>query len=398
MAFPYISQIKVNNCYTYQDFSIPHQPLTEFKHIVLTGQNGSGKSTILNRVALLLSKMEDGRTIEKWKHRIQGLIEANPTRKSNIIQWNQELLFLSDIELTHLGDFPKFMKERDRDYILAYFNAQRRIELRNVETITQEGEFVTPITSQLEPGIASNNFKQFLVNKKVYEAFDFMDSKEERISQSKAFFDRLTNVFRRIFQDDQLELVFVRESFEFFLKMRDGREMTFNQLSDGYAAFLNIVIDLMIRTDLIRKEKEDFSLDPEGIIVIDEPETHMHLSMQYEILPLINTLFPNIQMVIATHSPAVISSIKNAIIYDLTSKEEVSDWVLGSSYSELMIRHFGLDNEYSPIADNIILEVNNAVKEKDTGKLKSILSDNEQYLTPSLKLEIESQLLFIERA
>jgi ABC-type molybdenum transport system ATPase subunit/photorepair protein PhrA len=46
--FPYITSIHVNNCYAYQDFDIVlndhHKP---FSHLVLTGKNGSGKSTIL---------------------------------------------------------------------------------------------------------------------------------------------------------------------------------------------------------------------------------------------------------------------------------------------------------------------------------------------------------------
>ena len=54
--FPYIKQIKVNDCYAYQNFSIPHEPLDTYRHIILTGKNGSGKTTILNRVAFLLEQ------------------------------------------------------------------------------------------------------------------------------------------------------------------------------------------------------------------------------------------------------------------------------------------------------------------------------------------------------
>lgn len=151
-----------------------------------------------------------------------------------------------------------------------------------------------------------------------------------------------------------------------------------------------------MRTDLIRKIKQDYTFNPSGFVLIDEPETHFHLSMQYEILPLITKLFPNLQLIIATHSPAIISSLRDAVVYDLSSQEQVKDWVLGSSYSELMIKHFGLDNEFSPIADKIILDVQTAVKEKNLEKLKKTFSDNEKYLTPSLKLEIESQIIELQ--
>ena len=149
----------------------------------------------------------------------------------------------------------------------------------------------------------------------------------------------------------------------------------------------------LIRTDLIRKQKNDFGYQPNGIVLIDEPETHLHISMQYNILPLISRLFPNIQFIVATHSPAIISSLENSIVYDLTSKTEVADWILGSSFSELMIRHFGLENEYSPVADRILEEVNEAARKNDVTALKSILEKNEAFLTPALKLDIESLLI-----
>ena len=241
-----------------------------------------------------------------------------------------------------------------------------------------------------------NKFKQYLVNKKVYEAFDHMGSRHERTLQSRGFFNSLNKTLKLVFKDERLHLEFSQENFEFYLLLNDERRITFNQLPEGFSAFISIIMDLLIRIDLIQKRKYDFSFQPAGIVLIDEPETHLHLSMQYEILPLLSNLFPKIQFIIATHSPAIISSLKNSIVYDLTSKEEVSDWVLGSSYSELMIKHFGLENEYSPTADQIIFNIQDAVINKNIKKLKKILSENEKFLTPSLRLEIESQIINIQ--
>ena len=53
--FPYITSIYVNDCYTYQNFNIDlikHQP---FSHLILTGKNGSGKSTILRNLNMHIS-------------------------------------------------------------------------------------------------------------------------------------------------------------------------------------------------------------------------------------------------------------------------------------------------------------------------------------------------------
>jgi predicted ATP-binding protein involved in virulence len=395
MDFPYISQIKVHNCFTYRNFSIPNAELGEFRHIVLTGMNGSGKTTILNRIAFLISHLQDGKMRSELIAQLTGIIAANQkhlTRPS----WEQQIREAEDIDLAFLGGNSIFFKEHSGEYIFSFFKAHRKVELKQVNTITKEDEFLSSLKTADKTDDFISQFKQYLVNKKVYEAFDFMNSREEKIKQSKLFFDNLTQTLGSILKDEKLELEFVQERFEFYLKFTDERRVTFNQLSEGFSAFLSIIMDLLMRTDLIRKTKNDYSFEPGGIVLIDEPETHFHLSMQYEILPLINKLFPNIQLIIATHSPAIVSSIKNAIVYDLTSKDEVADWVLGSSYSELMIKHFGLDNEYSPVADKIILEINKAVNEKDIERLQLILVENESYLTPSLILEIESQIIHLQ--
>ncbi len=391
MPFPYISQIIVHDCFTYQNLKIPHEELEAFKHIIITGKNGSGKTTILNRVALLLGNLKKGYSKSKSIAIIESFIKYEYPHLSM-----QSVSDLEGVDLKHLRGDDEFLKKNTDEYVMAHFKAHRKVELNEVKTVTKESEFLKNLNKEENKDDLINHFKQYLVNKKVYEAFDAMNAKDDKTSQSKKFFKNLRENLRSIFGDKNLQLNFVQEEFEFYLEFSDGRKVTFNQLSDGFSAYLSIVMELLMRTDLLRKAKKDYSLDPQGIVLIDEPETHFHLSMQYEILPLLNKLFPNIQLVIATHSPAIISSLENAIVYDLSSKEEVEDWVIGSSYSELMVRHFGLDNEYSPVADKILYGVNEAVKHKDIKALKKLLADYENYLTPVLRLEIESQIINIE--
>ncbi|USD26603.1 AAA family ATPase [Flagellimonas marinaquae] len=396
MKFNYISQLKVNNCYTHKDFKIPNKSLDTFKHIILTGKNGSGKTTILSRIHHVLSEIIQKGTLQQDAiNKLKRTIHANPNHR-NIKSLNERLEKIQDVEINFLSPFTSFPpppKDDIEKTVIYFYKANRKVELLNVETVTREDNFI----SQLKNGTPNENFtkrlKQYLVNKKVYEAFNYMGSETEKIKQSQKFFEKLTSALGYIFEDSSLRLEFVQEEFEFYIILKDSRRITFNQLSDGFSAFFNIIMDLMIRIDLIRKIEGDYSLNPKGIVLIDEPETHLHLSLQYNILPIISSLFPNIQLIIATHSPAIISSAENAIVYDLTTKEEVSDWILGSSFSELMISHFGLDNEYSPIADEIIEKVNDAVKNKDYDALNEILENNNKYLTPALRLEIESQII-----
>ena len=65
--------------------------------------------------------------------------------------------------------------------------------------------------------------------------------------------------------------------------------------------------------------------DKEGIVLIDEVETHLHLELQRQIMPLLTSVFPNIQFIVSTHSPFVLSSIKDAVAYDMERHEVIGD-------------------------------------------------------------------------
>jgi predicted ATP-binding protein involved in virulence len=395
MNFPYIKQIHVNNCFTYQNFNIPINALQEFKHIILTGKNGTGKTTILNRIAFQLNEFKNERNKVEGVQYIKAVMQGN-RKHQNFKTWEQQLKEYSDIDLFFLsGSDENFLKEVNQ-YIFSFFKAHRRVELKEVSTVSKESQFVEELQKQNDAEKFASQFKQYLVNKKVYEAFDFMNSKTEGVNQNQIFFENLTSILKNVFGDSELKLEFMQESFEFYIILHDGRRITFNQLSEGFSAFISILMDLLMRVDLMRKSISDFSFNPSGIVLIDEPETHFHIEMQYEILPLLTTIFPNIQFVVATHSPAVISSIRNAVVFDLSSQREVSGWQAGSSYSELMIKHFGLENEFSHVADKILLDVNEAVQNNNQERLKEIIAANEGVLTPSLKFEIENHIIAIE--
>ena len=396
--FPYIQQIKVNDCFTYKNFIVLNELPNKFKHIILTGKNGSGKTTILNRIYSLIASCFD-ETPFRQVHALRTNINAYPNDKQ-VNHWKTKLKEINDIELrffkqnqSNLSDNAYgYLKNNNGDYIFSFFQAHRKISLADVQTVTKESEFTNQINEPNKQRQFVSSFKQYLVNKKVYEAFDYMDRKTETQNQNNIFFENLTETLKTVLKDRELTLEFEKENFEFYVKMGDGRKVTFNQLSDGFSAYMSILMELFIKTDIIRKQRNDFTLNPEGIILIDEPETHFHIEMQYEILPLLNNLFPNIQLIIATHSPAIISSLKNAVVYDLTTKKEVYNGIASSSFSDLMVTHFGLENEFSPIADKIIKDFKKAYSEKNEKKMMALMEEHKDYLTPSLNLEIEYRI------
>jgi predicted ATP-binding protein involved in virulence len=369
--FPYITSIYVNDCYAYQNFNIDlikHQP---FSHLILTGKNGSGKSTILKSLDFILT---DNRF---------SLMKESPS---------VNLLFSN--EYTRISS-------KTSGFIYTFLLPFRNSKIvRKVSNPTKQDVFEKELSQiQTSSEFFIKNFKQYLVNKKVNQAFSQLENNQFEIIQTDIFFREIENIFEKIFEDEGLKLIFIKESYEFVIKLSNGRELTFDILPDGISAFLGILMDLLVRLDLIRKIAGNNTYNPCGIVLIDEPETHLHISLQYHVLPILTTLFPNVQFIVATHSPAVISSIKYSTIFDLTTKETLSsDDAIGKSFSELMVSHFGLDNEFSDFTDDLFEKVNTVLKENRNNiplrnqQLKAILKENERYISPTMRFELEAKI------
>jgi predicted ATP-binding protein involved in virulence len=88
-----------------------------------------------------------------------------------------------------------------------------------------------------------------------------------------------------------------------------GQSLRIDQLSDGYRTTLAMVMDIASRM-AEANPKEDDILGTEGIVLIDEVDLHLHPSWQQRILDNLLNTFPNIQFIVTTHSPQVLSTVK----------------------------------------------------------------------------------------
>ena len=406
--FPYITDIHVNDCYAVKDLDIPLKDYKPFSHLILTGKNGSGKTSILRAINHLFSEyfLQESVKIQELKNIYNARKNReNPNVSKNVIlHWDKEMKEYERIVITPYNNInstiisPIYEHIKEIVYSLLYANRKTEI-VENVKNPTKEQDFITQITKNNSTNFFITQFKQYLVNQKVLQAFAQIAKNSKEVNDRQVFLDSFQNLLRIILEDENLELIFEEKDYDFYIKLSDGRRQDFNTLSDGFSAFVSILMDLLIRTDLIRKQVGDFTYHPCGIVLIDEPETHLHLELQYQVLPILTTFFPNIQFIVATHSPAVISSIPNATVFDLTTKQAEIEEVAGKSFSELMISHFGLENEFSPIADNIFDSINQTLKDYKENKpvlkqkLQEIFDKNEKYLSAGMRLELESMII-----
>lgn len=95
-------------------------------------------------------------------------------------------------------------------------------------------------------------------------------------------------------------------------------ELVVNQLSDGEKGLLAMVGDLARRLAIANPGLPD-PLQGEGVVLIDEIELHLHPEWQRRIIPSLTQTFPNCQFIITTHSPQILGEIQNGIVYRLRS-------------------------------------------------------------------------------
>ncbi|WP_422050253.1 AAA family ATPase [Shimia sp.] len=89
-------------------------------------------------------------------------------------------------------------------------------------------------------------------------------------------------------------------------------------------------------------------------VLLDEPENHLHPSLQRDFLSNLVRTFPKIQFVVATHSPFIISSVRNSRIYTLRYVELAED--IGDSKSAVVAEEVVLENKAGS-ASKILSEV-----------------------------------------
>jgi hypothetical protein len=78
------------------------------------------------------------------------------------------------------------------------------------------------------------------------------------------------------------------------------------------------------------------------IIIIDEPEMHLHVSLQRKVIPYLAGNFDNVQFIIATHSPFVVTSLPNATLFNMENREILNENLTLYSYENIVEGWFGI--------------------------------------------------------
>lgn len=344
MSQVFLKKIKIDKVRHLQDIEIPLSE-TERKHLILTGKNGSGKTSIIKELVnffeyLLHSNFTLKTEITK---EINSFIEAHKKAinngkmkfASNIqdsIEFNKIQLKNWSAAYADCDYFELREKYKNSNFIISYYPAERRSknEVSNtIETITINDTY----SVKDRPGI---KLVKYMVAKKATQAFAQQKGNLEKSKEIEEWFIRFENILKKIFDDQDIKLDFDIDSFKFSILQSGHEPFDFNTMSDGYSAVFDIINDLIMRT-----EKKGATV--EGIVLIDEIETHLHLELQKSILPFLTGMFPNIQFIVTTHSPFILNSIDNAVIFDVENKTLVKDGMGNLPYEGIVEGYFGAD-------------------------------------------------------
>ncbi|MFB4292587.1 AAA family ATPase [Nonomuraea sp. ATR24] len=155
-----------------------------------------------------------------------------------------------------------------------------------------------------------------------------------------------------------------------WVRQDDGTEMPLRRMSEGYKAVTALVLDIIRQMHLaygrvrVSYAGETPTLAYPGVVLVDEVENHLHVSWQKKIGEWLTDHFPLVQFIVTTHSPYICQTAaanglvslpgphepRAAHVVDRDLHERV---VFGSGDDAILTELFGVDSPYSRRAEGV---------------------------------------------
>ena len=340
--------------------------------VLLTGPNGSGKTSMLCALASAMGGSRDleGRwtptsavtvelEIDSTRHWVH-LQRTNPlgvpvidvpialqqeTSSRNRHVWinesSEEPVSIAELR-TRKSESPVFAYNAFRALppMAAPFSLSDPVE----DPLTGAGEFAKSI----EVGA----FDQWIVSTQTKLALATQDGDSLAAAKYGLSISTVEGAISQVIGKD-FKLQVNREPLE-VVGMVDGVRTPLQYLPDGLRSLLAWIGDVLRRLDRLEKPAEvDGRLLP-IVILLDEIEVHLHPSWQRAVLPVAQRLFPNAQIIVSTHSPFVVQSADDAVVIRLGPGGELLETQgpqIGRSYRVVLEDVLGYPGTYDTQTD-----------------------------------------------
>lgn len=347
----FISEIDIEKLYHLSDIKIKLDS-NKRQHLLLTGKNGSGKTSLLLEIEKFLRAINDEKLSQVFDQYPTWINEA---KKKVLSASSDSEKYAADKDLKQcLGFLKKYsdgvqinlnqyegleMMYHNGKFITAYFPSERKAQFmrpNGVENITLENTYGIDES-------AGDILLKYMVHLKTQQAYARNEGDQTTADKIQQWFDRFDLALQILLDEESIHIEYDYKKYDFKIRQNGREPFSFNELSDGYSSVIYIVSDLILRMDknwLLEDKISEY--DYQGIVLIDELETHLHIELQKKIFPFLTKFFPRIQFIVTTHSPYILNSISNAKAYDLERQVEL-DNLSGFSSDDLAEGYFEAD-------------------------------------------------------
>ncbi|MEA5459868.1 AAA family ATPase [Arcicella sp. LKC2W] len=329
---------------------------------ILTGENGTGKSTVLEALieSITLKSENVHLNFHKKSHDTEGSFEVKFEACSPA-----KYIFFGRLfaPVTHIPDFlgsyhttleednlNSFVQLRPFKTAFFAYSGYRRVTEVKIEGPKKILD--NPLQNSLDVNRSINpeNLIQWIVNTVTRELSSKGRGDNAKAKVLKETLQNLENIISEIIEE---AISFdIDDDFNVFV-LKEFR-LHFDTLPDGLKSMISWIGDLLMRMDRLKWENDTPIFDRNFILFLDEIEVHLHPAWQRKILPVVQKLFKNAQIFISTHSPFVVGSVDGAWVHKLQKGDDgfaVLDGepVLsedGKSVRRILDEVFGINQQY----------------------------------------------------
>lgn len=338
---------------------------------VLIGENGSGKSSVLDCLRILLSQfyttfskptqdrhisfsntdINEGQIVtesninikfenqdiswglkrERFKHK-STLVDKKVIEyfAKNFIDINREIPDVKGIHLPTQNDLQKNLP------IAIFYSTERLVNKISFKFSNDKVYFVPQfiaLENALAPSLNFNDFFNWFRERQEHENEIRLEEDDNyrnpKLSATRVAIENIIPEFANL-------RIKRREGSVHMVVSKNDTELLIDQLSHGEKTLLAMVGDIALRLAFANPEISN-PLEGKAIILIDEIELHLHPKWQRTIIPSLERTFPNCQFIVATHSPQIVSHaqrgsvflIENGDIFPIeNSYGRDSNWIL----------------------------------------------------------------------